>query len=152
MLLHEIFKSERIKLHLKSADKDEVFEELTDFLTETYRINRRDEILNALRIREQKMSTGIKNGIAIPHGKIEKFDDIIGVLGISNKGIDYDSLDKKPVHIVFLFISSFSRHNEHLNLLSNIARLAEQTQILNEILTAENNEAVNTLLSRVICQ
>ncbi|EKD26831.1 MAG: hypothetical protein ACD_79C00995G0004 [uncultured bacterium] len=146
MHLHEIFTSGHIKLHLEALDKDEVFEEMTDFLIKVSEINCRDEILNALRSREQKMSTGIKNGIAIPHGKLDNFDGIIGVLGISDKGIDYDALDKKPVHLVFLFVSSYSKHQEHLNLLSNIAKLSENNQILNMILNAKTKENVNELL------
>lgn len=146
MQLYEIFKPKYIKRHLKSVEKDEVFEELTGFLTEVYRINFHDEILNALRTREQKMSTGIKNGIAIPHGKIEQINDIFGVLGISDKGIEYDSLDGKPVHLIFLFISSYSKHQNHLDLLSNIGKLLESNQILKNILNTKSSEEVNLLL------
>lgn len=146
MNLHEIFSPDRIKLHLQSVHKDEVFEELTDFLSKSFPDSHPEEMLNAIRTREQKMSTGIKNGIAVPHGRTTLIDNLTGILGISDKGIDYDALDKKPVHYIFLFLSPPSRHEEHLNLLSHIGKLAEDKHLLHELQTAETPEKVNALL------
>ena len=150
MNLHEIYTPDRIKLHLHSSHKDEVFEELTNFLAKQIPLSNAEEILTALRTREQKMTTGIKNGIAVPHGRTSLIEGITGVLGISDQGIDYDALDKKPVHYVFLFLSDPSTQQEHLNLLSHIGKLAEDKQLLYKFSTAETPEKIHSLLKSSI--
>ncbi len=150
MNLYEIFSLDRIKLHLQSSHKDEVFEELTNFLVEKISFLNSEEILTALRTREQKMTTGLKNGIAVPHGRTSLIEGITGVLGISDQGIDYDALDKKSVHYVFLFLSDPSTQQEHLSLLSQIGRLAEDKHLLYQFSTAETPEKIYSLLKSSI--
>lgn len=142
MQLHEIFKKDKIKLHLKSVEKDELFEELTDLFLATEKNISREEILSALRERENKMSTGIKNGIAIPHARITGLKQITGVLGVSDEGIDYDSLDKKPVYLIFMFLSSPEQKEEHLTLLRKISLVIENEKIINEIVNFKDSESL----------
>ena len=99
MVLGQIFSPEAISVNLQSESKDEVFEELVEKLVEVYSGLDRTKVLNALLEREQKMSTGIFPGIAVPHARTDMVDKVCGVIGVSKKGIDYDSLDKKPVHL-----------------------------------------------------
>ena len=105
MILAELFSPDHIKTDLQAEDKPEVFEELVDFLTIRYELSCRDEILEAICRREEKMSTGIKRGIAIPHAKTSLVKGVIGVLGLSRHGIDYGSLDGEPVKLLFLLVS-----------------------------------------------
>ena len=116
MFLHEVFRADRIRLHIEAEDKEQVFEELVTHLVGTVHVGNKDEFLKVIRDRENIISTGIKDGIAIPHGKIENFSDIAGVLGISDKGIEYGSLDNNPARIIFMRIiccGSISRGNEN---------------------------------------
>ena len=100
MLLQQVFAPGSIKIGLESEDKDELFEELVDMLAkEGGRDFPRASVLAAVREREDKMSTGIKKGIALPHGKAEGLIGICGALGISRRGIEYASLDGEPVYL-----------------------------------------------------
>jgi nitrogen PTS system EIIA component len=146
MKLHKVFIQDRIKLNMSSHDKDEAFEELVMLLPASRDPAQRESILSIIRERENKMSTGIKKGIAIPHGKIPGGNTIEGVLGISEQGIDYDSLDGNPVRLVFLFTSGESMTDEHLAVLRSISKLVEHPGVIDRICHADNPETVNDII------
>jgi PTS system fructose-specific IIC component/PTS system nitrogen regulatory IIA component len=133
MFLHEVFSPEFIKLDLESDDKDEVFEELVDHFCQVEKTNAREEILEALRERESKMSTGIHKGIAIPHGKTNAVESIHGVLGISRKGVAYDALDGEPVYLLFMLVAPQKDSEKHLRVLKRLAELLENPQFYIEL-------------------
>jgi len=147
-VLHELFVEPRIKCHLEAQDKAEVFEELVDLLVNQYRTDGREEILDAIRRREEKMSTGIKKGIAIPHAKTQFTRGVMGVLGISDNGIDYESLDGEPVRILFLLVSSEEDAATHLEVLKKIALLVENDAFSWETLNAGSPEKVNRIIRK----
>ncbi|MCX6983819.1 MAG: PTS sugar transporter subunit IIA [Lentisphaerae bacterium] len=148
MLLHEIYGKDRIRLHLNDMTKEQVLKELVGQLVKATGTGRGDEILKVVLDREKDMSTGISNGIAIPHGKIENLDGIIGVIGISDKGINYDSLDNKPSNIIFLFISDKYKYEEHLMMLNKISVIAGNHRFCKEFLRAESPESANLILKK----
>ena len=148
VLLHELFSVPRIKCHLEAEDKAEVFEELVDLLVTQYPTDSRDEILEAIRRREEKMSTGIKKGIAIPHAKTKFTRGVIGVLGVSDEGIDYESLDGEPVRILFLLVSSEEDAATHLAVLKKIALLVENDSFSREVIGAGSPEKVNRIIMK----
>ncbi len=123
MLVSEIFKLDNIKIELESTDKEELFEEMVNFLADAEGLDCRDEILSGIWRRERKLSTGIAPHIAIPHTHLPNINRTAGVLGISQKGIDYDSLDGKPVHLVMMLIGDDSDPNGHLRILKGVAIL-----------------------------
>jgi nitrogen PTS system EIIA component len=146
LLLHELFVPGRIKCHLEAMDKAEVFEELVDLLVTHYDLDCRDEILEAITRREAKMSTGIKKGIAIPHAKTSFTRGVIGVLGISDRGIDYESLDGEPVHMLFLLVSSEDDAGTHLAVLKKIALLVENPGFYRDACAADNADKVHRVI------
>jgi PTS system nitrogen regulatory IIA component len=148
ILLRDLFTPSRIKTRVEAEDKDEVFEELVDLLVTQYRLDCRDEVLDAIRRREEKMSTGIKRGIAIPHAKTAFTQGVIGVLGISREGIDYQSLDGEPVHLLFLLVSSETDAGLHLAVLKKIALLVENPDFYDAVMAAPDAEAVYKALNR----
>jgi len=148
MLLKDIFLTDRINVDLESEDKDEVFEELVECLVTSYGIDGRDEILESIREREEKMSTGIKTGIALPHGKTDIVKGIHGVIGISKSGIDYDSLDGKPVHLLLLLVSSQEDAEQHLRTLKKIAQILEMPDFYSEIIKAAKPEIAYRVLKK----
>lgn len=148
ILLRDLFPPARIKTVLEAEDKDEVFEELVDLLVTQYRLECRDEVLEAIRRREEKMSTGIKRGIAIPHAKTPLVQGVIGVIGISAAGIDYQSLDGEPVHLLFLLVSGESDAGPHLAVLKKIALLVETPAFTTDVLAARDAEAAHQVLRR----
>lgn len=148
LLLRDLFTPARIKTRLEAEDKDEVFEELVDLLVTQYRLSSRDEVLDAIRRREEKMSTGIKRGIAIPHAKIALTRGVIGVIGISAAGIDYQSLDGEPVHLLFMLLSSEADAGLHLAVLKKIALLVENPDFYKEVMAAADADAVHRAIVR----
>jgi PTS system fructose-specific IIC component/PTS system nitrogen regulatory IIA component len=147
MLLQQVFVPGSIKIRLQSADKDELIEELVDVLARNGgRGFPRDAVLAAIREREEKMSTGIKKGIALPHGKVPGLDGISGVLGVSKRGIDYDSLDGQPVYLVFMLVSSPKESELHLGALKRLAQLLDDPGFYTELVGAETPERAFNIL------
>jgi PTS system fructose-specific IIC component/PTS system nitrogen regulatory IIA component len=140
MLLSELFPPEFIKIGLEAEDKDEVFEELADAFCHAARLDIREDVLEAVRERERKMSTGIQKGIAVPHGKSNAIDRVYGMLGISKQGIDYDALDGEPVYLLFMVIGPQSSTEKHLRILKRLAELLENPQFFTD-LAAQNDPA-----------
>jgi PTS system fructose-specific IIC component/PTS system nitrogen regulatory IIA component len=133
MILQDVLIPEFIKIDMQAEDKDEAFEELVDHYCQADNSNARDEILEAIQEREAKMSTGIHKGIAVPHGKTNAVDTMRGVLGISRRGIQYDSLDGEPVYLLFMIVSPMEDSEKYLRLLKHLAELMEIPQFQVEL-------------------
>ena len=148
MFLYELFPPELIKIDLESEDKDEAFEEMVDIFCRARKNSFRKDILEAIYERESKMSTGIFKGIAIPHGKSNVLDRIHGVLGISKKGIDYDSLDNQPVYIIFLLLAPIRESEKHLLFLKKLSSLVSNPHFYSELLDQKNPKDVQNLIRK----
>lgn len=112
-----------IQLELKSQNKRDVLKEMVGCLSDAHNIKKSDKILDALLEREELGSTGIGQGIAIPHGKSESITNVIAALGISKKGIDFDALDGEPVYLFFMLVAPANAMGVHLKILAKISRL-----------------------------
>ena len=148
MFLYEAFPSELIKIGLEAEDKDEVFEELVDQFCQIKRSNAREDILEALKERESKMSTGIQKGIALPHGKTNAIDSVYGILGISKRGVDYDALDGQPVYLLFMLIAPQAEAEKHLRLLKRLAGLLDNPQFYTELLAQNDPQSANGIIKK----
>jgi PTS system fructose-specific IIC component/PTS system nitrogen regulatory IIA component len=148
MFLYEVFPPELIKIGLEAEDKDEVFEELVDHFCQVKRSNTREEILEAMREREAKMSTGIHKGIAIPHGKTNAIETLQGVLGISKKGIDYDALDGQPVYLLFMLMAPQKDSEKHLRLLKRLAGLLDNPQFYTDLVAQNDTQGANGVIKK----
>ena len=148
MRLQDIFTPERIILDLQSREKNEVFRELTDRMAESYGLSEKEKILEAVQLREKKMSTGIQKGIAIPHGKTSVVPTVAGVVGISRSGIDYDALDGEPVHLLFYLVSPEGDPKTHLDVLKDVARLLEFPDFFPAVMKADSPSAVAELFGK----
>jgi mannitol/fructose-specific phosphotransferase system IIA component (Ntr-type) len=98
--------------------------------------------------REEKMSTGIGNGVAITHGSYRGINGMAGAIGISHSGIDYNALDNKPVHVIFLLFICQSIHEKHVRVFNQLFNLA-QSEIISAIKNAKNTQDVLAVLSRL---
>ena len=148
MFLYETFPPELIKIGLDAEDKEEVFEEFADLFCQTKHEAGREEILNALRQREAKMSTGIHKGIAIPHAKISGLGGVHGILGVSKKGIDYDALDGQPVYLVFMLLAPMIDSETHLRLLKRLASLFENPLFYSDLLAQRDPRGANDIIKK----
>ena len=112
-----------IQADLKSHTKKEVLKELVQILTAAHGVKNSAGILDALLEREELGSTGIGQGIAIPHGKSDSSGKVVAALGVSKRGINFDALDGEPVYIFFLLIAPSNSAGIHLKILAKISRL-----------------------------
>lgn len=148
MILDTVFSASLIKVDLESVDKDEAFEELVDVYASANPSCSRDAILACLREREDKLSTGIKPGIAVPHARTEEVTGVKGIIGISRNGIDYDSLDGKPVHVVFMILSSKAGCALQLRVLKRLSSLIDSPSFFQELVSNKNSDGVYGTICR----
>jgi len=137
MKLSNLIDESVIKVGLESEDKEEVFAELIEVLVRAGRIADRDRALRAILTREEMASTGIGNGVAVPHGKDPSIKRLTAALGISRKGIDYDAADGQPVHVVFLVLAEANNPGPHVECLGEIARLLNLPGFYDRLCKAE---------------
>ncbi len=123
MVLSEVYRVENIVPNLASKTKDELFDELVDFLAaRRYKLDR-DKVLVALRTREQMLSTAVAPHIALPHASLRGQKETIGVFGISKGGIEYGSHDGNLVHVVMMLVDDRLETKLHLGFLRQAAEL-----------------------------
>ena len=124
MKFSDFVKMDSIKAGLTSTDKQSVIRELVHALVENNQLNADEQegIVQAILKREELGSTGIGRGVAVPHTKHPSVDNPVGTVGISQEGVDFQSLDGEQVHLFFLLISPPDRPSDHLRALENISR------------------------------
>ncbi len=146
MKISDILKEDYIIADLDAGDKEGVLNELSLFLEHKGAIQDHGKLLQALLDREKLGSTGIGDNMAIPHAKHEGIEQIITVFARSRKGIDFQSLDRKPVHYVFLLLAPPASTGLHLKALAKIARLFKNPSLRENILKAEDADTINSLI------
>jgi len=147
MNLKTILSTDTINLHLKGTTKEEIIGELLDILVAAGKIEDREAALKAVMDREQKMSTGMKHGIAIPHGKSAIIQDLIACIGISDNPVDFDSLDHKPCRIFIMTLSPIEKTGPHLQFLAEVSLLFKSAEKRQEIINADSPDTVLKILS-----
>jgi len=147
MNLKKALSKEAISLNLKSTDKNGVMEELVDLLVSSSSLRDRKAALKAITEREKKMSTGMQNGIAIPHGKSDAVDGLVAAIGISREGIDFESLDEKPSYIFVTTLSPVNRTGPHIQFLAEISRLLNSKEARERMLNAKTEEDVLQIIA-----
>jgi PTS system nitrogen regulatory IIA component len=138
---------ETVVLNLQSEDKDGIIEELIDVLVAAGKIEDRKAALKAVMEREKKMSTGLQNGIAIPHGKTDTVESLIAALGMKKAGIAFDSLDGQPAQIILITLSPVSRTGPHIQFLADISRTLHDAKVRQRVLDAATEEDVLEILA-----
>jgi len=123
MRIMEFLCPEAIVIDLKSTDKKAAIKELIDSLAKTNEIKDSNEITKTILEREKLGSTGIGQGVALPHGKTDAVKEQIGVIGISSNGVEFNSLDGEPVYLIFLLVGPLDAAGQHLKALARITRL-----------------------------
>ncbi len=140
MQITDMFKKEYIIEDLKAKTKRAVLAELSDIFTRFHSGIQNEAMVEVLLDREKLGSTGIGDGIAIPHGKLKGLDSLVISFGRSREGIDFDSIDGKPVHIFFLLMAPESSTGQHLKALAKISRMLKDPEFRNGLMSAKNAE------------
>jgi len=146
MKISDILKKEHIIKELDSRDKKNVLDELSSFLENEGEITNKENLLAALIGREKLGSTGIGENVAIPHAKISEIDKIITVFGRSKNGVEFESLDQKPVNFIFLVLAPENSTGQHLKALARISRLFKNPSLRESVLRTNEADQIYSIL------
>ena len=146
MKIDDILKKDSIIANLAGTNKEEVLREITVFLQELGLIKDKEILFNTLMEREKLGSTGIGENVAIPHGKSDELSQIVTVFGRSLNGVDFESLDQKPVHFVCMVIAPSNSTGQHLKALARISRLFKNQSLREGILKLQDPNQIYSLL------
>lgn len=147
--IKKLFNEDTIYLDLEANTKEGIIEEIINRLVEKEKVINRDAALKAVLERENKMSTGMENGIAIPHGKSEEINEMVAAFGRTSHGVDFKSIDNQPAHIYIMTISSLKHSGPHLQLLAEVAKILRDSQVRQKLLTAESaQDVINIFLQK----
>ena len=148
MKIAELLGKDTIKLNLKANSKMEVLDQIVDDLYDAGRLNDKELYKEEILKRESLSSTGIGEGIGIPHGKTSAVKKASLALGIFRDGVDFDSLDGAPVNIVFMIAAPEGANNEHLETLSRLSVLLMNPEFKEGLLSSKVPEDVFSLLDK----
>lgn len=126
MKMSDFLETKAVSANLQATDKEGVIRELVDLLYKSGRIKEKDKLEKILMNREALGSTGIGQGVGIPHGKSDGVKELVAAFGLSHKGVNFDSLDGEPVHIFFLLVAPEDSAGPHLKALAKISRLLKE--------------------------
>ncbi len=146
MALIELVSENIVKIPLDSTDKPDVLRELVQILKDAREIDDFDTVLKAVQDREDKQSTGLEDGIAVPHCKTDAVKSLKLALGISPQGIEFDSIDGRPSKLFFLLLAAPNFSGPHVEALAEIAKLASSKAFCKALASADNPAEVVELL------
>lgn len=136
MRLSERFLDSGIIIDSAKTSKSEVIEELVDLLVQAFGLSHRDEILEAVLLREKQKSTGIGCGLAVPHAKVDYVDRMCMVATTVKSGIDFDALDREPVYLLILIVSPGNTVGPHIRALSSVSRIMADAEVRQRLIQA----------------
>lgn len=145
MKILDALHKEAILEDLKASDKKGVLEELVVPVARIAGINQ-ENLVRVLMDRERLGSTGIGEGVGIPHGKLKELESLVLGFGLSRKGVDFGSMDGRPTHIFFLLITPENSTGIHLKLLARISRILKNDPFKEKLLNAINSEEIYSII------
>src|SRR5262245_1838434 len=138
MLLSELLNAKAVSARLKASTKRDAVAELVELLESAHGLKSQGEILDRVMRREAMMSTGIGNGVAIPHGKARAVDHMMAACAVSPDGVDFDSVDGERAHIFILLGSPEAVGTPHVKVLANISRLLKEESVRKNLRDADS--------------
>ncbi len=147
MRLSTALTRDTIVLGLTGATKDAIIEELVDVLCATGKVADRVRALESVFERERSMSTGMKNGIALPHGKTDAVTGLVACVGVSKQPVPFDCLDGEPARVFVMTLSPPDRNGPHLRFLAEISILFKSDERRAALLTAKTPDDVLALFA-----
>jgi len=146
MYITELFSELCVIDELKAKSKKEVLYELSEVLLREKPSMDSTAVVEVLQDREKLGSTGIGEGIAIPHGKMASLEKLIVSFGRSSRGIDFDALDGKPVYLFFLLMAPENSAGQHLKALAKISRMLKDETFRKSLMKAESHKDLYSLI------
>ena len=146
MDLEKILSKDLVTVTLKGETKNEIIGNLLDILMKSGKISDREAALKCIMDREAKMSTGIQDGIAIPHGKTSAVSEMVACVGINKKGVDFESLDGEPSRLFIMTLSPVDHTGPHVQFLAQISQILKEADTRELLINSDSDE---TLLKRL---
>ena len=142
MQILDFLSVDSVKLSIESKNKKDAIKELVEVLVKSGKVKDKKKMIQTLMEREELGSTGIGQGIAIPHGKSDTVSDLAAAFGVSADGVSFDSLDGEPVNIFFLLVAPEGAAGAHLKALARISSLLKDKYFRKSLLSAQSPEEV----------
>lgn len=149
MKLSKFCGEDLIAFELKGATKNEVINELVDLASRSKLVKDSDELLKDILEREKLVTTGVGYGVAFPHAKSKAVKGIIIAFGRSKKGVDFDSMDKKPVYLFFLIAAPEDAIGAHLNVMARLSYLMREEKNRDKLLKTKSPKELLEVLDWV---
>jgi PTS system nitrogen regulatory IIA component len=141
MILSQLLNPEAVSVDLQATTKQDVIVELVDLLEKAHGTSSHGEILDAVLKREAQLTTGVGNGIAIPHGKVRGVDRLIAACGVSRAGVEFGAVDGIPATLFILLLSPENVGGSHVKVLANISRLLKEDKVREALKAVDSPQA-----------
>ncbi len=148
MQITSFLKKEAIKVGMKAKTKDEALKELVDLLVSSGQVDNKRKMLSVLREREDLGSTGIGQGLAIPHGKCDCVSSLCSAVGVSKTGVNFDALDGERVYVFCLLVAPDQEAGLHLKALARVASLLKDRYFRRQLQNSRTPEEVLSAIKR----
>jgi len=142
MKIMDFLNKKAITANLKAADKEGVIREMVELLSKADEIKNKEELVKSLLMRESLGSTGIGQGIGIPHAKTQSVKELVAAFALSQKGVNFDSRDGEPVYIFFLLIAPEESAGPHLKALARISRMLKDKYFREMLRKAKDDKEI----------
>ena len=149
MVLAKILSKQTVRLDVSNVDKWTVIKALVDLIIQSGKSRDRQAILSAVIDREKRGSTGLEHGIAIPHARSESVSELVAALAVSKSGVDFDSADHKPCHLVFLIIAPPQESTRYLKALADVAFIGSEPARVAALTSAASPEEAISILQQM---
>ena len=147
MNLKKVLSLDTVWVDLKADSKQGIIEEMIDRLVASGKVKDRGAVLQAVVEREEKMSTGMQNGVAIPHGKTDAVKSLVAAIGLNKAGVNFDSMDGSPCTIFIMTLSPLKRRGPHMQFLAEVSRLISQSAEREKLLACKTHNDIYELLT-----
>jgi fructose-specific phosphotransferase system IIA component len=142
MKISDILNEDLVVTALHGGSKEEIIDSMIDLVARSPKVLDKEKVREAIFEREKIMSTGVGNGFAIPHGKTDAVSDIVAAFAVTADPIDYQSLDEKPVRLVFLLVGKDNMVGPHIKLLSRISRLMNKEEFRKRLMNLNSPKEI----------
>lgn len=146
MRISEFLSPEAVIADLRARDKQEILRELSTAFARAHPSLKEERLVEVLREREKLGSTGIGEGVAIPHGKLAGLTQLVAAFGVSRQGVDFEAIDGKPTHLFFALVAPENSAGVHLKALARISRLFKNPRFRASILEAPTTADIHALI------
>ena len=146
-MLKEVLTQELVSVGLSARTKEDVINALLDMLCTTGKVKDRARALQDILANEERMSTGLEQGIAIPHAKTEAVEEMVACVAITEHRIDFESVDHKPANIFIMTLSPRGQTGPHMKFLAEVSRLLKDKKMRRSVVEAGDSAELYALLT-----